>query len=424
MKVAGRPIELPYGRARVSLTVPDDAVVVQTTTGATLADGDGAVRSALADLGSGSRLADRVGPRDHVLVIFPDITRPMPNRVVLPPLLDELEHAGAGPDRVELLCATGTHRPATPSEMAELLGPSILERYRVGQHRADDGRHVSVGRVQGVPILLDARYVSSDVRICTGFVEPHFFAGFSGGPKGVCPGLAATETILEAHSPERIADPAATWCRTDGNPVHEFIRQATDLLPPDLSIDVTLGANRGLSGVFAGRLPDGHQRACEHVRRTAVTSVDTPFDVVVTTNGGYPLDRNLYQAVKGMAAAAQVVREGGTILLAAACADGMPNGSAFARTLAAAAGASELAATSGAPALDRWQVQVLGRVLGRARILLYSDGVRDLDARSAFLEPVSTLQGALEHAVAEHGTSARVCVLVDGPLSLAVGRSN
>ena len=199
-------------------------------------------------------------------VVFPDLTRPMPNRTVLPPLLAELERLGAGPDQVELLCATGTHRLAGPDEMVELIGPEIAARYRVHQHRAeDDEEHVEVGRVDGTPVRLDRRYVEADVRILTGFVEPHFFAGFSGGPKGACPGLAALETILEAHSPARIADARSTWLVTQGNPVHDFVRAAVALAPPTMALDVAINERRQLTAVFAGPLPAGHVAACEFV---------------------------------------------------------------------------------------------------------------------------------------------------------------
>lgn len=418
-------VTVPYGRGSLDLEVPDGSTVVRPTDPPAIDDEAGAVRAALASPVSGPPLAELIGRRDHVAVVFPDITRPMPNRTVLPPLLAELQRLGAGPERVELLCATGTHRPATRGEMIELVGPDVVARYRIHQHRADDDRHVSVGRVDGVPILIDRRYVAADVRICTGFVEPHFFAGFSGGPKGVCPGLAATGTILEAHSPARIADPGATWLRTEGNPVHDFVRAATALVPPSLSIDVALDSRRALTAVFAGPLPDGHREACAFVARTAVRPVAERFDVVVTTNGGHPLDRNLYQAVKGMAAAERVVRDGGAIVLAAACGDGVPGGGAFARLLAGASGLADLVAggaggaAGGAAVPDQWQVQVLGRVLRRAPVWLHADGLTDAEIRAAHLRPARDLQQAVDDAVGAAGPGATVCVLVQGPLVVA-----
>ncbi len=414
MKVA-----LAYGRRGLSVEVPDDAVVVAPTEPAGLADEAGAVLEALRAPLGGPPLGDLVPRRGQVAVVFPDITRPMPNTTVLPPLLAELERAGAGPDRVSLLCATGTHRPATEAELVELVGPEVLARYEVHQHRADDGRHVMVGRVDGTPVLLDPRYVDAEVRIVTGFVEPHFFAGFSGGPKGVCPGLAATDTILEAHSPARIAHQRATWAVTEGNPVHDFVRAATDLDPPTLSLDVAINRRRHLTAVFCGPLPGAHEAACAFVADTAIERVRGPFEVVLGTNGGHPLDRNLYQAVKGMAAAERVVADSGTILIAAACGDGLPAGGAFARLLAEAAGPGALAATAGAPALDRWQAQVMGRVLGRAEVWLHTDGLDDDAVRAAHLHPAPDLDAALADALAASGPRARCCVLPRGPLTVA-----
>jgi nickel-dependent lactate racemase len=346
-----------------------------------------------------------------VAVVFPDLTRPMPNRTVLPPLLAELERLGAGPASVDLLCATGTHRQATPEEMAELVGPDIVRRYRIFDHRADDGRHVMVGRVDGVAVWLDPRYVSAPVRITTGFVEPHFFAGYSGGPKAVCPGLAATETILEAHSAARIAHPAATFTVTRGNPVHDFVRAAVDLCPPTLSLDVTIDRARRLTGVFAGPLPEAHDAACRSVEAASVQRVPDRFDVVLATNGGHPLDRNLYQAVKGMAAAERIVADGGVIVLAAPCGDGVPAGGAFEGLLRAAAAG-----------LDRWQAQVLARVLSRARVWLCAEGLSDDQVAAVGLRPMHDVSAAVTEALAAAGPRARLGVLPQGPLTVATAR--
>ncbi|HXQ76250.1 MAG TPA: nickel-dependent lactate racemase [Acidimicrobiales bacterium] len=413
-----KEVRLAYGRVGLRARVPDAATVITPTDLPGLADQRGAVLDALRAPRAGPPLADLVGRRHRVAVVFPDLTRPMPNRTVLPPLLAELERLGAGPDRVELLCATGTHRQATAEEMAELVGDEIVARYAVHDHRGDDGAHVEVGVVDGTPVLIDPRYVDADVRILTGFVEPHFFAGFSGGPKGMCPGLAATETILEAHSPARIADGRATWLVTDGNPVHDFVRAAAALAPPALSVDVAINNRRQLTAVFAGPLPDGHRAACAFVEETAVSRVDGRFDVVLTTNAGHPLDRNLYQAVKGMAAAERVVADGGTIVVAAACADGLPAGGPFARLLAAAPHRDLLAGAEGRSETDRWQVQVLGRVLQRADVWLHTDGLDDDEVRAAHLRPVADVTEAVADALAGAGPDARLCVLPEGPLSV------
>ena len=412
-------VSLAYGSSGLAVEVPDDATVVEPIEQVPLADEAGAVRDALSAPLSGPALAELVGPGDRVVVVFPDVTRPMPNTTVLPPVLSELERAGAGPDRVELVCATGTHRPGLPAEMAALVGADIVARYRIHQHVADDGDHIRVGEVDGTPVLLDRRYVEADVRIVTGFVEPHFFAGWSGGPKGTCPGLAATSTILEAHSPARIADRRSTWMVTEGNPVHDFVRAATALCPPQLSVDVTIDRERRLTGVFTGVLPDAHRAAVAFASGTVSRPVDGPFEVVLTTNGGYPLDRNLYQAVKGMAAAERVVAESGTIVMAAACADGMPAGSAFARILGEATSPEQLARPRGPGQLDEWQAQVLGRVLERAEVWMYAGGLSDDAIRSGLMVPVADPAAAVSEALERQGAGSRLCVLPQGPLTVA-----
>ena len=404
-------VRLAYGEDGLDVSVPDDAVVVRAAQPPVLADEQGAVADAVRP-----HLAGLVTGAPRVVVVFPDITRPMPNRTVLPPLLAELEALGAGPDRVTLLCATGTHRVATAAELEALIGPRLIERYPVVQHDCIESAHVEVGAVDGVPVRIDARYVGADVKIVTGFVEPHFFAGFSGGPKGVCPGLADMSTVLEAHSPARIADPGATWTVLDGNPVHEFVRSAAALAPPDLSVDVAIDGERRLTAVFAGRLPDSHLAACAHVQRTAVRTVPGRFDVVVSTNGGHPLDRNLYQAVKGMAAAERVVRPGGTIIMAASCVDGLPAGSPFARLLERATTAEELLRPGGPATPEGWQTQVLGRVLAQARVELFCDGISAEDVTRAQLVPVADVSEAVARAT---GPGDRVCVLPLGPLTVA-----
>jgi nickel-dependent lactate racemase len=415
-------VDLAYGRHGTSVEVPDSSEVILPVDEPALADEDAAIRAALHAPVAGAPLRALAEGAHRVVVVFPDLTRPMPNRTVLPPLLDELARAGVPDDRVTLLCATGTHRQATATEMAELIGAELVARFRVVDHDAQSDEHVSVGEVDGVPVLLQREYVEADLRVVTGFVEPHFFAGFSGGPKAVCPGLAATETILEAHHPRRIADERATFLTRHGNPVHDFVRVATDLAPPHLSLDVAINRARRVTAVFAGPLTAAHDAACAHVGLAARREVEAPYDLVVSTNGGHPLDRNLYQAVKGMAAADRVRRPGGTVLMAAACADGVPDDGAFARLLAESRTPDDLIASTAGPELDRWQAQVLGRVLARGAVRLHSEGLVSEAIRSAQLVPAPDLDEAVEDTLAGLSPSARVAVLPEGPLTVATVR--
>jgi nickel-dependent lactate racemase len=393
-------VDLAYGETGLTIEVPDTAEIVLPHDPPALPNPEAAIREAVRPW--------LRGLKPPVVVVFPDLTRPFPHQAVLPPLLTELARAGMRKDGVQLVCATGTHRQATPAEMRALLGDEIVDRYPVHDHDAADlDAHVQVGEVDGVPVLIDRAYAACPTRIVTGFVEPHFFAGYSGGPKAVCPGLAALPTVLEAHSPRRIADPNATWLVTRGNPVHDFIRAATALAPPSLSVDVTIDGRGALTGIWASPLPYGHRAACAFVEETAVSRLAGPADVVVTTNAGHPLDRNLYQTVKGLAAAERAVTAGGTIVAAAACADGVPHGSAFAQML----GAPDFIGVPSAH--DQWQVQVLGRVLRRARVLLHSDGLTDEEVRRARLEPVDDVSAAIRALEPE-----RVYVLPRGPMTV------
>lgn len=407
-------VHLAYGRAGITVEVPDQAEVILPTQLPALDDERSAIAAA-----AGARLDGLVDRASRVAVVFPDLTRPMPNRTVLPPLLEALAARGVPDGQITLLCATGTHRQASSDEMAELIGADLTLRYAVVDHDAVHGDHVTVGEVDGVAIGLQREYVEADVRIITGFVEPHFFAGFSGGPKAVCPGLATVDTILEAHHPRRIADPRATFVSRHGNPVHDFVRAAVALAPPQLSVDVTINQARRVTAVFAGPLGATHDAACAFAEASAVQAVTAPFDVVLSTNGGHPLDRNLYQAVKGMAAAERIVRQGGDIVMAAACGDGVPAGGAFARLLQGAAGADALVAAADGPDLDVWQAQVLGRVLQRADVFLYSDGLDEQVTRDALLHPVDDLSTAVHDALARQGRHARIAVLPEGPLTVA-----
>ena len=327
------------------------------------------------------------------------------------------------PQDIVILIATGTHRANTRSELEEMLGPEILQRYRVVNHDARDRRSlVELGLTgSGVPVLLNREWVQADVRITAGVVEPHFFAGFSGGPKMVAPGLAGLDTVLALHDAAHIGHPLATWGITEGNPVHDDVREIARATGVHFSLDVTLNDRQEITGVFAGELFAAHAAACVAARSAAMQPVARPFDVVVTSNSGYPLDQNLYQAVKGMSAAAQVVRPGGVIICAAECRDGLPDHGAYARVLASQPSPQALLAMINAPgysAPDQWQVQVQARIQMKARVRFKAGYLSAAQLRAAHLEPVEDVAEAARQALAAAGPGARLCVLPDGPKTI------
>ena len=417
---AGAAIPLAYGRGSLGLVLPVDADVIRPRHGTPIPDPAAALELALARPDSGRPLAEIVAPGARVGVSICDVTRPFPSRLVLPVLLDALPLA-----RVTVFIATGTHRACTDAELDAMLGPEVRSRVDVVQHDAfDPSVHVPVGPIAGSDAVasLDRRFLEQEVRVTLGFIEPHFFAGFSGGPKMVAPGLASIDTVLELHSASRLSDPRATFGTLAGNPVHEGIASVAAAARVDFALDVTLDAGQRITSVHAGVPFEAHAGGCELVRRTAMEAVHEPYDVVVTTNSGYPLDQNLYQAVKGICAAAGIVRDGGAILLAAECADGLPVHGRYRALLGSHGDAASFLRALGTGELhahDQWQVQKQALVLRRARVLVHAAGLSDEEIRAAWFEPVGDPSAALAGLVAEIGPSCRVAVLPEGPQSIA-----
>jgi nickel-dependent lactate racemase len=325
------------------------------------------------------------------------------------------------PDDVVVLIATGTHRGSSADERRAMLGDEVLATWRVEDHDArDDASLVDLGMVGDVPVRLARAWVAADVRITTGFVEPHFFAGFSGGPKMVAPGLAGLATTLELHNARRIGDPRATWGVIEGNPVHDAVRAIAAATGVDFALDVLLDDDKRITQAFAGDVLAMHAQACGAARREAMQAVDAPFDIVITTNSGYPLDQNLYQAVKGMSAAAEIVRPGGTIICAAECRDGLPDHGSYGALLHQGSSPADLLeriASSPVTIPDQWQVQIQARIQTKAQVLLRTDGLSDDEVRAAHLEPITDIGETVERLLADR-PEARICVLPQGPQTI------
>lgn len=416
-------VTLAYGSDGLDVTLPDEAttVVVPAHHPATR-PADVIIAEALADPIDSVPLRDMVSPGDKVAISVCDITRPQPRQVMVEAVLSEL--AGIiDPADVTILIATGTHRASTDAERVMMLGDTIVSTCRVIDHDARDATNLTwVGTFgDGVPVWLNSAWVDADVRITTGFVEPHFFAGFSGGPKMVAPGLAALETVLHLHDARRIGHPNATWGICEGNPVHDDVRAIAAATGVNFSIDVILNRDQQVTHAFAGELLAMHAEARDVARQVAMQQVDAPFDVVVTTNSGWPLDQNLYQAVKGMTAALNIVKPGGTIICAAECRDGLPDHGLYAELLRSEPSPQALLdaiAANERTIADQWQVQMQARVQVKARVLVYADGLTDQQLRDAQLEPCRDIEAAVAEALAAAGPHATVCVLPEGPQTI------
>ena len=418
----GVNVQLAYGRGRLPVDLPDDrTTVLEPAYIAGLPDEAAAIRRALrAPLGSPPPAA-LVGRDQSVAISVCDITRPMPSRTLLPVLLDELAHV---PDeRIVILIATGTHRANDRDELVEMLGESIVDRYRVVNHSAfDEAGLAYLGEVEPrVPVWLNRHWVEADIRITTGFVEPHFFAGFSGGPKLVAPGLAGFKTTMRLHDAEMIASPRATWGVTEGNPIHEAIRRIAAHVGVHFSVDVAINRDRQITSVAAGEIFAVHRTMAERVKRSAMQAFVAPFDVVVTTNSGYPLDQNLYQTIKGLSAAAHVVKAGGAIVCAAECADGLPAHGEYGDILAARdspAALLEMIRAPGHNRHDQWEVQIQAQIQQRAQVFLKADGLSPDAVRAAHLIPIDDVESTAREHLARVGPEARLCALPEGPQTI------
>ncbi len=419
-------VHLAYGKTGLDINVPADARVIEPEYVAGLADERAALIEALRQPIALPPLATLAKPGDRVVIVHTDITRATPNDRILPPLLAELEAAGVRSEDITLLNALGTHRPQTPDELKTMLGEGVVAKYRCLQHDGnDDANLVHVGETRfGHPVRVNRQYAEADVRILSGFIEPHFFAGFSGGPKGVLPSIAGSESVLSNHGAKMIGDANATWGITRGNPIWEEMLEAAQMVGPCFLYNVTMNRDKQITGVFAGDLVAAHEQGCAFVKKCAMVGVPEPFDVVITSNSGYPLDLNLYQAIKGVSAASQVVREGGSIIVAAECWDGIPEHGHFGRLLREAKSPADALGKIESPdfgCLDQWQVQVQTRIQQRADVYVRADGLTDDQIRQCLLKPCAKIEETLDdlsrgNSAANHPLS--ICVLPEGPVTI------
>ena len=415
-------VKLAYGRGGMTVNMPDNrTTVIEPLFMPSIPDQAASIYHALMHPIRSRPLRECVSAGETVAIVVCDVTRPMPSALVLPVLLDELRHVPR--EQIVLISATGTHRANTSEELEQMLGAEILRNYRIVQHDATDrASQTRVGRLDdGTEVWINSELLKADKRILTGFIEPHFFAGFSGGPKMIAPGCAGLDTILALHSARLIADPQATWGVTDGNPLWEQICNAARLVDVAFNLNVTINKRHQVTNVFAGEMWQSHRIGVEFARKTAMRGVSQPFDVVVTTNAGYPLDLNLYQTVKGMSAAAQIVRPGGAIVVASECSDGIPEHGNFKKLLKQADSPDALLATLLQPGFsmqDQWEAQIQAQLLKKARVFLKAGYLSDQQIRDAMLTPIASVEDCVNELLEDMRPEATVGVLPQGPFTI------
>lgn len=362
----------------------------------------------------------------NAVVVVSDATRPVPTRLFLPQILHEISE-GCSTTHVVILVATGLHRPSSPAELKAMVGEEVLSSYEVINHDANDAsaqKYIDT-TTRGTFAHLDRRYVEADFRITTGYVEPHFFAGLTGGRKSLVPGIAGAETIKANHSPAFISHPFARFGNTCGNPIYEDAVEIAQIAPPDFCVNVTINAQHQITGIAAGEMQAVSDRLVQDQLKASFFPLKKPYDVVICNNGGYPLDLNLYQAVKSMAIGELAVKEGGAIIACNECSDGIGH-EAFEKMIKTYSEPASLLRSIEKGEIrgpDLWQVQVLARILTKAKIYVVSS-LHQADLGLIGMKHASTVEDALTDISSSQGTLGQVLILPDGPLAIPLPDKN
>ena len=419
-------LRMRYGREGLEVELPDENVrhVLRLNRLPKIADPRAVTAEALQRPIGAPALAEIARGRRDAVIVVSDITRPVPNRFILPPILDTLQAAGIAASDTLILVATGLHRGNTAAELAEMLGDEVLARgVRVENHIARDREaHVYLGETdRGIPAWVDRRYVEADLKITTALVEPHLMAGYSGGRKAICPGLCAVETVVRWHGPQMLAPDEARAGNLIANPVHDQALQIADLAGgADFIVNVTMDEDRDVTGVFAGDMRAAHETAIEQTRHQARVTIPEPVDIVVTSAAGYPLDLTFYQGIKGMIAAAPIVKPGGTIIIAQENAEGVGGDEFRDLMLSITSPADNIAeAMRGEVAsVDQWQLQEFEKVLRVAEVWNYSDRMPSELQNKLFVRPLTSVEAGITDALRKHGPDAQIAVIPEGPYVL------
>lgn len=423
-------IRLKFGVKGLTVEVPEEHLeaVCRVRMKAPLKDPVKRLRELLENPTGAEPLKKMAEGRKSACVVICDHTRPVPSALLLPPVLQCLKEAGVSEEKTCILLATGGHRASTPEELNWMVGEDIRKGYAVVSHNARaKAEHTLVGEVlDGIPAWIDSRYVQAELKVIIGLIEPHLMAGYSGGRKMVCPGIASLETIRGVHSPALLEHPASAPGILTDNPVHIACTQAATLAGCDFCVNITQDDRRRITGIFAGDLHQSFAQGVEFVEQTSRISIAKPVDIVVTTGAGYPLDTTLYQAVKGLVAVLPIVKPGGSLLLAASLSEGLGSPS-FCRIYEEVQSLKDFMqkiTVEGKYWDDQWQVEEQAKAARKAEIFCYSRALPPEVLRKGFLTPVGSVESGLKSLIARYGSTARIAVVPDGPFVMPVVADN
>lgn len=417
-------VRLSFGRHGLSVNLPGgfDYKILECPPVAALPDAEAAIEAALDRPTAGPPLAELASGKRSAAISVCDITRPAPNRITLPPLLRRLEAAGVPRENTRIMIATGLHRPATESEIRHIVGEETASRYPVLNHDARNAaqhRHLGITR-SGTPVWIDERFMSADLHLTLGFIEPHLMLGFSGGRKLVAPGQAGEATIKELHSSRFNRDPRTREGNLDGNPLHAELLEIARMARQDFILDVALNKDRGISAVFTGEPEEAHRQGMAWVAKSMLQRVGEPFDAAITTGAGFPLDLTFYQTVKGITAAAGIVKQGGRILVFGECEEGA-GAAEFRHMMTQYRSDTEfLRAIEGAPVtIDQWQLEKLALATQKAEVFYCVPGLPEPYMGALWGPGFRDSEQAICAMFQGLAPGSRVAVIPEGPYVLA-----
>jgi nickel-dependent lactate racemase len=415
-------ITMDYGRDGLEIEVPDHAHVLQMSDAPALSDMDRRLEDALAHPIGTPALRRLARGRKNACVVISDITRPVPNATILPPILRALEEEGIAREDITILVGTGLHRPNEGDELVQLVGAEIAHSYRIVNHKAREKETLTyLGETSGgAPIWIDTLYVEADLKIATSLIEPHLMAGYSGGRKAICPGLMGVETMRVLHGPRLLSHANASEGIIEGNPFHRQALEVAQRAGVDFTLNVAMNERRQVTGIFAGDLEKAHAEGVDFVERQNGATLSEPVDLVITSSAGLPLDLTFYQAVKGLTATLPIVAEGGSVLIVARCDEGIGSPE-FTELLLNTESVEQFTRQLEDPnffVIDQWQLQELCKVMRKAKVMMYSEGIEGADRERVLVDMVSSVEEGIERVLAERGPQARIAVIPKGPYVL------
>ena len=417
-------IMLDYGRTGLEVELPDERVVqsleIQTVTA--LPDPVQSVEDTLLNPTGSPSLSSLAKNKKTACILVCDITRPVPNELLLRPVLRTLEAEGIAQEDILILIATGMHRPSTDDELVEMLGEEIVSQYRIENHDGKcEEQHTFLGVTpREVPVWIDTRYVNADLKIATGLIEPHLMAGYSGGRKLICPGIAHLNTVRVWHGPDFLEHPKADYGFLKGNPVHEENTHIAKMAGCDFIVNVTLDRDRNPTCIVAGDMEAAFLQGVEFLEQIVRVPVEKPVDVVVTSSAGHPLDTTFYQCVKGLTSALPIVKEGGTIILAASMTEGIGSPE-FQQLFEENRDLEQFVQRILGKeyfVLDQWQLEELAKVRRKARVKIVTKGLEPQTLEKLFVEPAPSVEQAVAESLLDYGPDTTIAVIPKGPYVL------